>query len=79
MLQCAWDEATHAAPSDDREGEEREPRVLPCDPVHGSLERAVRAARGCLARVWRVGQGLGQPVHERAPEPRTGLACAGLF
>ena len=77
MLQCSWDETTDAAPSDDSEGEDREGRTLPCEPVHGCLERAMRAARRRVPLTWHRGQVLGHPVRERAPESRTGSACLG--
>jgi hypothetical protein len=41
---CSGDEAACAVLSDDREGEESEGWMLPCEPVHGGLERAARAA-----------------------------------
>jgi len=65
--------------SDDREGEGSEGWVLPCEPVHGCLERAIRAARRRLPLTWRMGQVRGDPVCERAPESRTGSAGVGLL
>jgi hypothetical protein len=45
-----------ASPSHDREGEGSEGWMLTYKPVHGGFERAYHAARGRLARVWRVDQ-----------------------
>ena len=65
--------------SEDREDQGSEGWVLPHEPVHGGLKRAGRAIRGRLARAWRRGQGLSQPVYQRAPESLTGSAWLGLL
>ena len=65
--------------SDDSEDQGSEGWVLSYEQVHGGLERTWRATRGRLARAWRMGQVLGQPVYQRAPESRTGSAWLGLL
>ncbi len=76
-LRCAGDEATEAAPSEESEGAESERWVLPCDAVHGHLERAGCAARGRVPLTWRRGQVCGDLVRQRAPESWTGSAWLG--
>ena len=70
-------QATGARLAENREGIDREPRVLPCHLIHGSLTRAVRAAHGHVPLTGRRGQGRADPVCQRAPESRTDLACQG--
>ena len=64
--------------SEDTEDQGSEGRVLPQEPVDGGLKRAGPTRRGRLARAWRRGQVLGQPVYQRAPAARPGSAWLGL-
>ena len=59
------------APSDERQGIDREKRVLPYEPVHGCLDWPARAARRCR------GQVRGDRVRQRAPESWTSSAWLG--
>ena len=68
-----------AALSDGREGEDRDPRVLQYEPVHGCLKRVVRAARVHLPLIRHRGQVLGHLVRQCAPESWMGSACTGLL